>query len=31
MRNTSYGTALILYILLYVLALVIYKVATSYL
>jgi hypothetical protein len=31
MRNISYGTALILYILLYVLALVIYKVATSFL
>jgi hypothetical protein len=29
MRNISYGTALILYIILYVLALVIYKVATS--
>jgi len=29
MRNISYGTALILYILLYVLALAIYKVATS--
>ena len=29
MRNISYGTALILYILLYVLALVIYKVVTS--
>jgi len=29
MRSVSYGTAIILYIILYVLALVIYKVATS--